>query len=506
VDVHDNRSWWDVTARPTAHAELIGPHETDVVVVGGGIAGATTAMRLRREGLRVTLVEAERVGLGATAYSTVKVTSAQTLRAHEIAQRHDEDRAVEYVRANAEAVADIATFVRDLGIDCDHEVKRHVVFAEEADQVDALRHEMDLERRAGMTVSWADETDLPFPVAGALVAEQQAQFHPVRYVQGLVEAFVAEGGIVFEDSRVTGVEDGTPCVVTTERGEIRADHVVVATHYPILDRGGHFARLDPQHQYAVAGPIDPGQAPGDTYISTGSPTRSVRTAPDGDGLLLIVVGEKHKVGEGGDTQERYDALASWMAERFDVRDVRYRWSTQDPYTVDGLPMIGRLAPGSERIWVATGFGAWGMTNGTLAARILADAIAGRDNPWASLMDPVRGDVVRGLGTFMKMNLKVAAHWVGDRMSTEAGELTDLEAGEAAILDTDDGKVAAYRDDQGTLHAVSAVCTHMGCLVSWNGTERSWDCPCHGSRFGVDGDVIEPPATEPLDPQPLSFQE
>lgn len=496
----DNRSLWDATAPPTTRPPLTGEHETDVLVIGGGVAGATIALRLLREGRRVTLLEAEQVGRGATAYSTVKVTAAQALRGHEISRTHGDDGAIRYLRASLAAVGEIATLVAELNIACDHESRHHVVFAETEQHLDALRHELELEQAAGMPVAWLANVDLPFPVKGALVAADQAQLHPLRYVQGLVDAFERDGGQVFEGTRVTEVEGGAPCIARFESGVARAADVVIATHYPIVDAGMLSARLDPQHEYAVAGPIDDDRAPAETYISIESPTRSLRTARDADGRsLLIVVGERHKVGEGGDTGEYYRALERWAAERFGVTEIVYRWSTQDPFTLDGLPMIGPLSSGSNHLWTSTGFGAWGMTNGTIAGRVLTDLIAGREHPDADLFSLSRADAARGFPTFVSMNAKIAMHWIGDRLSTDADDVQELSPGEAAIVDTPERKVAAYRDDADVLHAVSAVCTHMGCVVEWNGVETSWDCPCHGSRFGVDGDVIEPPATAPLDP-------
>jgi glycine/D-amino acid oxidase-like deaminating enzyme/nitrite reductase/ring-hydroxylating ferredoxin subunit len=498
-----NISLWETTAPQTSYPALVDRRSADVAVIGAGIAGATTALMLQRDGLDVVLLEADHVGRGVTGSSTVKVTAAQGLRGSEIAGKHGESTAITYLQRNMQAVEIVASLADELSIPCGSERVRHVVYAETASDTDGLRRELDLERRAGISVSWAETTDLPFAVAGALVAENQALFHPVRYVQGLVEAFVAAGGRVFESSRATDVRmDAGSMTVTASGGEIRATDVVIATHYPFLNRGGHFARLLPQQEYAIAVRVADTSMPADAYINTGTPTRSMRRASDDEGPLLVIVGEKHKVGEGGATSAYYSSLETWAKERFEVHDVAYRWTTQDAFTLDALPMIGALHPGAEHLWVATGFGSWGMTNGTLAAKLLTNLIAGRDDALEKLFTPNRGDVVRGLGTFIKENAKVAAHWVGGRMTSRPAHVRELGIGEAAVVATDAGKVAAFRDPDGTLHAVSAVCTHLGCIVEWNDAERTWDCPCHGSRFDPDGAVIEPPAVRPLERRTL----
>jgi glycine/D-amino acid oxidase-like deaminating enzyme/nitrite reductase/ring-hydroxylating ferredoxin subunit len=492
-----NVSLWESTAPPTRYPALTGRLETDAVVLGGGIAGTTTALLLQREGLSVALLEAERVGRGATGSSTVKVTAAQGLRGHEISRRHGDGDAVSYIARSQRAVQEVATFARELGIDCEHESRRHVVYSGEESDLEALRHEYDLEEEAGVPVTWAETTDLPFPVAGALMADAQAQFHPVRYVQGLADAFAQAGGRVFETSRAVDVQEGERCIVSTTDGEVRAGHVVVATHYPFIDRGLLFARLVPQHEYAIAVRAPGHDIPAEMYLGVDAPQRSLRTASDSAGeRLLIAVGEKHKVGEGGDTKRHYETLEGWVRERFGLSDVAYRWSTQDAFTLDGLPSIGPIDRKGDRVWVATGFGAWGMTNGTLAGSLLTDLIAGRVSD-AGPFQPARFDAIRGLGTFLKENAKVAAHWVGGRLTARPDDVRDLAAGEAAVVKGDDGAIACYRDGGGELHCVSAVCTHLGCIVGWNDAEQTWDCPCHGSRFAVDGDVVEPPAVEPL---------
>jgi glycine/D-amino acid oxidase-like deaminating enzyme/nitrite reductase/ring-hydroxylating ferredoxin subunit len=495
---------WLATAATKQYPALEGPASFDVVVVGGGIAGMTTALLTQQAGLRVGLLEAARIGQGATGRSTVKVTAGHSLKYSEIERLHGSDAARLYAESNQQAVEHVGRLVDELKIDCDFEWRRHIVYAETPEEREAVSAEVDAEQRAGLRASFEDGSDLPFQVTGCLVLERQAQFHPLRYIHGLADAFVAAGGAIYEDTRALGVDAGDPCVVRTGVGDVRAEHVVIATQSPITNRELLFAKMRPIEEFAVAGPIDRGSMPNEMYISAGSVTHSIRTFDDDGEQFLIVVGEKHPLGENPDEEGSYEALRRWASDTFGMTEVRYRWSTYDLWTIDRLPYIGRIGGGNAPIWVATGFGGWGMTNGTVAGLVLRDLIQDRPTEYSDLYDPSRGDITKGAGAFLKGNLKVASHWIGDRLTTGEDAET-LGPDEAAIVLQDGGEhVACYRDPEGRVHAVSASCTHQGCLVSWNTAERTWDCPCHGSRFGIDGEVIAAPAVHPLPPREVSL--
>jgi Rieske Fe-S protein len=258
--------------------------------------------------------------------------------------------------------------------------------------------------------------------------------------------------------------------------------------------------MHPERSYGLGIYLKRGAVPPQgMYLSTESPAHTVRSHPTADGEMLIAGGESHKTGQGGDTAERVQRLEAWARARFDVRSIEYRWSTQDNMPVDSVPYVGRMLPFQRGIWVATGFLKWGLTNGTAAAMILADQIAGRDNPWAELFDATRIKPIASASEFVKENVNVGRHFVGDHLSSpDARSFDEVPVGEGRLVREGAGKVAAYRDDDGTLHAVSATCTHLGCQVKWNSAERSWDCPCHGSRFHWDGSVLQGPAVAPLE--------
>jgi nitrite reductase/ring-hydroxylating ferredoxin subunit len=274
--------------------------------------------------------------------------------------------------------------------------------------------------------------------------------------------------------------------------------VIVATNFPILDRGLFFARCHQHRSYLIAVTLD-GELPEGTFISADEPLRSILPHRAAGHDYLLVGGEGHRASETVDVAERYERLEQWARERFPVKSVEYRWSTQDALPVDGVPYVGAMSPLSRNVYVATGFRKWGLTNGTVAGMILSDRILGRPNPWASTFNSNRLKLLAGGRRFVTENVRAGVRLVRDRIASRKSALSELSPGEGRVLELDGEKVAAHKDEDGRAHTVSAVCTHAGCIVDWNGEERTWDCPCHGSRFDHGGGVIQGPATEDLPP-------
>jgi glycine/D-amino acid oxidase-like deaminating enzyme/nitrite reductase/ring-hydroxylating ferredoxin subunit len=485
-----NRSLWIDTAEAPDYPVLPGDVTADVVVIGGGITGLTTARLLVEEGASVAVVEAGRLCAGATGYTTAKITSLHGLTYSGIARSFDEDRARLYGEANEAGIAAVARLVQQDGIDCQLERRPHIAYTTDPESVEEVMEESELAARLGLPATFELPQELPYEVAGAVRFDNQAQFHPRAYCLGLARAVTERGGLIFEHTRAVDV-DGAERTVATTRGRVRGDAVVVATHLPFKQMGGYFARATPSRSYAVAVTVEHGRPEG-MYISVDSPTRSLRTAGD----RLIVGGEGHKVGAEHDTRQHYDALEAWADQHFPVRSVDYRWSAQDWSAADGIPYIGRMSGYDDGIYVATAFKKWGMSHGTVAGMIFTDLISGRDNPWNEVFDASRLAPRQSIRGVVSENVQALKHLVVDRIDSGA-DVGGLAPGSGAVVDMDGDKVAAFRDDDGTVHALSAVCTHMGCVVSFNSAERSWDCPCHGSRFGVDGRVIEGPAVADL---------
>ena len=467
----------------------------DVAIVGGGIAGVTTALLLKRLGATVAVVEREAVAKGATGYTTAKITALQGTRLSSIRSKHGTEGAAAYAGATVDAVARIVALVAEEGIECDLERRDAFTYAGDEREVAAVEREAEAAREAGLPVEVTTETGLPWEVPGAVRLAGQAQFHPVRYTRGLARRVEGDGSHVFERTHVTNVHEGAPCRVATAGGAtVTAERVVVATNYPLLDRGLFFARLEPTRSYCVALPVA-GDVPQGMLITAGQPTRSLRTFHD----HLIVGGEGHQTGAADARPERYEALVEFGERHFPVGPgTAYRWSTQDGMPVDSLPYIGPYTPGSKRLYVAAGFMKWGMTSATIAATLLSDLMADRDNPYAGHFDPNRISL-RGLPGAAKLNLHAGQEFVGERLRpAEASSAGEVPAGEARVVRSGVGKIGVFRDEDGGVHGVSLRCPHLGCLVRFNDAERSWDCPCHGSRFDVDGAVLAGPATQPLE--------
>ncbi|GAA0517538.1 iron-sulfur-binding protein [Saccharopolyspora subtropica] len=481
-------SLWAAVDRPVFPV-LRGERTFDVVVVGAGIAGLTTALHLKRRGARVAVLEADRVACGATGNSTAKATALQSTVYSTVRAYRGAEAARVYATASTHAVAEIARIADVEQITCDLQRRPAYTFATGSD-LRELEREAEATREAGLPTTLDSGTDLPFPVTGALRLDDQLEFHPVRYALGLARAVSGDGSEVFERSRALKLTEGSPCRVTTERGAATADQVVVATHYPVWDRGFYFARLEPQRSYCIAARIH-GTPPRGLSINAAEPVRSVRSA----GEMLVVCGEGHPTGENSNAP--YQRLAEFATQHWDVAEITHRWSAQDPTPYDRFPMVGRYLPMSSRVFVATGFMKWGLTGGTFAATVLADLIDGRDNVWAEALSPNRVSPY-SLPQLVRINLRTGLHLVRDRLArSQVVSAAEVPAGQARVMRDRTGLTGVYRDHDGGIHAVGLRCTHLGCLVRFNSAENTWDCPCHGSRFDVDGAVLEGPATHPL---------
>jgi glycine/D-amino acid oxidase-like deaminating enzyme/nitrite reductase/ring-hydroxylating ferredoxin subunit len=485
-------SLWLRTASGPGYPELEAELDVDVAVLGAGITGLTTALLLKREGARVAVVEAARVGGGTTGCTTAKVSALQSTIYSTITSRHGDDAAATYAEASLAGVEQVATLAEEEEIDCDLERRPAFTYAATEDELSAVEEEAEAAQRAGIAAALTGNIDLPYPVSGAVRLDGQLQFHPVRYAHGLAAAVDGDGSLVFERTRALGLDDGTPCRVRTTGGTITASQVVVATHYPMLDRGLYFARLKAQRSYCIAVRAD-SSLPAGMSISAGTPTRSVRSHRE----HLIVGGEGHDTGARGASVERFERLEQFARAHWDVDAIEYRWSAQDPSSYDHLPLVGHYTPFSSRVLVASGFMKWGLSSGTFAAMILRDLVAGRDNPWARSFSPNRLSL-RSAHELVRTNAKVGVAFLLDRVLPAESEPAEIPRGEARVVRRGIGKAGVYRDEEGQLHAVSLRCTHLGCLLRFNGAERSWDCPCHGSRFDVDGAVLEGPAVKPLE--------
>ena len=467
----------------------------DVAVIGAGIVGTGAAYELARQGAEVVLLEGRRVGSGVTGHSTSKLSSLHGTHYASLVSTHGADVARIYAEVNERGLARVRELADELGIDCDLRTKPNFTYTEDPGRVSELEDEAEACRAAGLPVELTADVDLPFPVAAAIRLDDQAEFDPVPYLRGLAGALEELGGAVFERTMATNVAGGR--VSTAGEATVRAERVIVATQIPFLDRGLFFAREHVQRSYGITARID-GPVPQGMYLQAESPSTSLRPVPWNGEELLLVGGQSHELGHG-DAVEKFEALEALARERFPVTGFEHRWSAHDFMPDDGLPYVGRLQPLSDRVLTVTGLHKWGLAFGAESGRILADIVAGRPNEGAETFDPRRLPPLSSATQLMKHGADTGLHFFADR-ARRGGSAEDLAPGDGGIFGDGLGQKAVHRDDDGVLHAVSARCTHLGCIVRWNAAERTWDCPCHGSRFEATGEVANGPATNRLEPR------
>jgi glycine/D-amino acid oxidase-like deaminating enzyme/nitrite reductase/ring-hydroxylating ferredoxin subunit len=493
-------SYWMVSTDAPEYAILDRDVNVDVAVVGGGIAGISIASELTRAGRSVAIIEADRIAAGVTGHTTAKVSALHGAIYHRLSGRLGTEVAASYATSQQLAMQHVVETAQRLRIDCDIETRPAFVFGESASDVETLQEEADAARRAGLPASFTSDVGLPFPTVGAVRVEDQLMFHPRKYLLAVVAELVRQGGQVFEHSRVIDLQEGEPCVLTCANGRrVNALDVVVATHYPVFDRSLMFARLSPKREFAVAGVAPVEHDPPGMYINLGQDTRSIRSAPYDGQRLLIATGAPFTPGDSSAPQQVAE-LSTWLCDNFSVDDIAYTWAAQDNHTGDEVPFIGPLHASATHTWVATGFGGWGMTNGVLSGLLLGELLEGRTPEWAGIYDTRRVHPRLEASTMLRSGARTARNWAGSRLRATLSSIDsvdDLKPGEAGIVTDEVGQWATYVDVDGAVHAVSATCTHMGCLVAFNDVETEWECPCHGSRFALDGEVVQGPATTAL---------
>ncbi len=470
----------------------------DVAIIGGGISGITTAYLLQKEGVKVALLEADVLLNGTTGHTTAKITAQHGAIYNEFIAHLGKKKAKLYYDAATDALHFIANLVKEENIDCDFSTEDAYLYTTTNRGVSKLEKENNAYKELGIKGGLVDSIPLNVPTKAALVMKDQAQFHPLKYLSHLVAKFVEHGGKVFEHTVAIDVKDKPkPTVVTKHGAKVVAESVVVASHFPFYDGGLYFSKMHAERSYVLAAKVTKGECPDGMYLSVDSPSRSLRyTMADGE-KLAIIGGEEHKTGQGIDTMFHYEALEQFAMELFPAANIKYRWSAQDLVTLDKVPYIGKMSRMHPNIYVTTGYRKWGMTNGTAAALLIADLVQQRNNPYETLYRPSRFVSDPSIRHFISQNSDVAKQLLQGKFDQSDKHPDDVAKDEAAVVNVNGKRAGAYRDNDGTLHVVDTTCTHMGCEVHWNHGDRSWDCPCHGSRFSYDGEVMEGPAKEPL---------
>ncbi|MCU1382718.1 MAG: puuB 1 [Acidobacteria bacterium] len=498
--------YWIESAPLPRFPKLDRDDEVDVVIVGGGITGLTAAYLLTLDGRRVALLERERCAQIDTGHTTAHLTMVTDQQLSALVKRFGRDHAQASWEAGLAAIGQIDAIIGELHLDCDFDWVPGYLHAPMTHRADdtvtaMLRDEAALAAELGFDASFVQE--VPFAGRPGIRFESQARFHPRKYLAGLARAISDRGGMIFEHSAAEEFSDDPRCV-TSNGHTIACGDVVLATHTPLLGTAGMVGatlfqtKLSLYTTYVVSGRVPKGRIPDALYWDTEDPYHYLRLEPQTDHDIVIFGGEDHKTGQASDTTACFDRLEQTLTSLVGEVAIDHRWSGQVIETPDGLPFIGNTA---DHQFAGTGYAGNGMTFGTLAGMMAADRILGRTNPWSALFDPSR-TAIRGAWDYVKENKDYPYYLVRDRFAgTEGKSLRSVPRGAGRVLDLHGQPVAVYRDEMGAVTQKSAKCTHMGCLVGWNDAERSWDCPCHGSRFKPDGAVIAGPAEAPLpDPE------
>jgi len=466
---------------------------TDCLIVGGGITGLTAGLLMQQAGKQVVIAEAHTIGFGTTGGTSAHINTFADTTYPEAESAFGEKGAQLFADAIREGLALIESLQRD----CDFELKPGYLYAGNEDETKQLQEIYEGAIKVGVAVSYTDDVPTPVPFQKALVWDRQAQFHPSKYLQGLQKAFLAAGGVILENTLITGIKtvDGIH-TANSAAGDIRAKAVIYATHMPPNINLFNF-ECAPYRSYVMAVKLKSGKYPDALIYDMQEPYHYVRSHTIDGEQLLLTGGLDHKTGHE-DPEKAFADLEKYIRKYYNVSSIKYKWSSQYYVPVDGLPYIGQMPMSAEGIYCATGYNGNGMMLGSIAGKILSDLVRKRPNKYADLFNPSRIKPIDSFSEFVKENADVAYHFVADRAGIhETDSLKRLQPGTGKVVEVDGKKIAAYRDDAGVIHALSPVCTHAACIVNWNSEEKSWDCPCHGARYAINGEVLTGPATRAL---------
>ncbi|MEO5968787.1 MAG: FAD-dependent oxidoreductase [Bdellovibrionia bacterium] len=492
------KSIWIGTSPSSIYGPLKGKEKVDVIVIGAGMTGISVALQLKLAGKTVAVIDQHSIGTGESGHTTAHITEILDSQYQKIQSDFGKKSATLVARAMQAANEQIARWVEEWNIDCSYEKVPAFQYTESRKDIRSLKKELAAFQKVGLTAKWQQTIPLPFETYGGIRIEDQAQFHPRKYLLALAKRIPGDGSHIFENTRALEIKEGTPAHVVTEQGELFGQDLVVATNTPSVNRFFMHTKVAAYRTYAIASPLDRPPLTKGLYWDTADPYHYIRSYDE----VWIIGGEDHKTGMKTDTEECYLRLAEYTRSHFSGKSITDKWSGQIMDPVDGLPYIG-LNPASRHTYIATGFSGNGMTFGTLSGLLIPDLILKRDNPWAEIFSPKRINVVSSAMHFLAENKDYPVCLIKDHLlktnTSKPEDVSNLPAGEGCVVNQNGQSIAVYRDKKSELHTVSAVCTHLGCQVHWNSSEKSWDCPCHGSRFSTEGEVLNGPATVGLHP-------
>lgn len=490
-------SYWIDSTEETNYPPIKEDLTVDLTVIGAGIVGITSGLLMQKEGLKVAIVEANKIIQGTSGYTTAKITSQHNLIYDYLINTFGLEKAQLYGEANEKALKFIKSTIDNYNVSCDFEILPSYVYTLDEKCVEKIEREVTSRQKIGLTAEYQADLPLSLPVKAAIKVKEQAQFHPRKYLLALAKKFIETGGKIFENSRIVNLKKGSQITLTTEDGQkIKSKKVIIASHFPCYDGLGlYFTRLRPDSSHVIGITIKE-KFPRGTFISVENPRRSLRRQKYRTGELIIISGENHRTGHGKEIEHHYQNLITFAHDLFSFDEPLYSWTTQDYITLDRVPYIGKLTASTENIFVATGLGKWGMTGGTNAALILRDLIIEGFSQYEQLFTPSRSINPSSVKNFIIENLDTSKELIKGKIKSGKQD-TILEFGEGKLININGEKYGAYKDVEGKLHIVDSTCTHLGCELIWNSAAKTWDCPCHGSRFDFQGHIIEGPALKPL---------
>ncbi|MBD3241286.1 MAG: FAD-dependent oxidoreductase [Chitinivibrionales bacterium] len=493
MDSHgEHKSLWSATVEGVTFEPLRSDTEVDVAIVGAGITGLTAALRLKRAGKRVAVLERGHVASGSTGSTSAHLTTMFDVGYHTIEKTYDRDTVSAVARSMYEAIDEIEKLVHELNIDCGFARLNGYYYTEDDSGIEQVEKEFESCRRGGLPVTMLDQVPLPYPTSKGFSVERQARFHPIAYCNGLARAVHGDGCAVYTGTPVLELSDGEPGTIRTSEATVKARDIILATHTPLGINPLQTA-LSVERSYVIAVRM-PAGVPDGLFWNTATPYEYTRPYHMPDGTPLLVVGGKdHAVGLG-DPLQSLQSLVQFTRDRFSYDEVLYNWSTQYYGPADSLPFIGK-SPFHSHLYVSTGYSGDGLTMGTLGGMIVGDAVLERGNQYARVYKPRRLNI-GGISEFIQLGVHNAEMLIGGHL-TQGKKPESLSPGESTVHRHHGALTAIHRDEDGKLHSRNAVCPHMKCVVHWNDGERTWDCPCHGSRYTIDGNIIEGPALSGL---------
>ncbi|MGN6293699.1 MAG: FAD-dependent oxidoreductase [Chitinophagaceae bacterium] len=492
-------SLWQSSIPPYQPVNIPDSSNYDVIIVGGGITGISTALLLQESGKKCLVLEANTLCFGTTGGTTAHLNTLLDTPYSTIRKKFSAESAAIVAKSTEAAIELVRRNIKKYSIDCDFSEADAFLFAGNSKQEKQLEEIAEAALEAGLDLQFTENIPIPASFVSAIQVKGQAQFHPLKYVYGLAKAFERRGGHIRQDCRVTGVEVNEKVEVTTSSGQYACTDLIYATHIPPGVNLLHL-RCSPYRSYVIAVVLDKEEYPANLCYDMVDPYHYYRTQEVDGQLYLIAGGKDHKTGHEENTQHRFTELEAHVRKMFRVKKVAYKWSSQYYESADGLPYIGHLPGQPEHLYVATGFGGNGMVYSSVAALTLEAILNNEENGQTRLFDPNRLKPVAGFTNFIQHNADVAGELLGRLFSGEhLEELAELAPGEGKMVSYEGQKIALYKDEEGVLHAIDPVCTHLKCEVNWNSAERSWDCPCHGTRYNYDGRVLTGPADRDAEP-------